>query len=331
MRPVDRDEVTERLKGLDLHSDRSSHRSLEIPVVVVASQTLEVGADMDFDGLATECVSLDALRQRFGRLNRMGRRVKSRAVIVIRADQANPKRGEDDPIYGEALTRTWKWLDDGKDADGTVDFGIAAMNRRLEREGQVAELNAPAASAPVMLPVYVVCWAQTAPIPRPSLDVAPFLRGPRQGAPDVQVCWRADLDLVDDVGQAQTAKPADVRPGDVIVISTSHPGLWRRLGDLPLDATGTPDALDVGDPSHRIARAKPILRLHPALVSAWPDTLPAKQDALALLEDLGSYIPQIVTVAPALVSSRRNTLSRQDLDERSNMIRWPSFAAHRSM
>ena len=236
-------------------------------------------------------------------------------------------------------------------------------------------------------------------------------RGSRQGAPDVRVCWRADLDLVDDVGQAQsietlslcppssgetlpvpiglfrrwlagaedtedgsadvphadelggegagtafdreagadaarrvirwrgsqtgttdiTAKPADVRPGDVIVTSTSHPGLWRRLGDLPLDATGTRDALDVGDPSHRIARAKPILRLHPALVSAWPDTLSAKQDALALLEDLGSYIPQIVTVTPALVSSRRNTLSRQGLDERSNMIRWPSFAAHRSM
>ena len=366
MRPVDRDEVTERLKGLDLHSDRSSHRSLEIPVVVVATQTLEVGADMDFDGLVTECASLDALRQRFGRLNRMGRRVRSRAVIVIRADQANPKRGEDDPVYGEALTRTWKWLDDGKNADGTVDLGIAAMNRRLEREGQMAELNAPAASAPVMLPAHVDCWAQTAPIPRPSPDVAPFLRGPQQGAPDVQVCWRADLDLADDVGQAQSiealslcppssgetlpvpvglfkrwlagaedaedrsadvphadesdeedaevsidrqagsgaarrvvrwrgsqtgtkdiiAMPGEVRPGDVIVIPTGHPGPWSRLGDLSLDAAGTPNVLDVGDRSHRVARAKPLLRLHPALVSAWPDTLPAKQDVLALMEDL---------------------------------------------
>ena len=367
MRPVDKDVVAVRLKELDLHSNRSVQRNLENPVIVVATQTLEVGADLDFDGLVTECASLDALRQRFGRLNRMGRGVKSRAVIVVRADQANPKRGEeDDPIYGKALANTWKWLDSGKDADDAVDFGIAAMNGRLEGQGGLAELDAPAASAPVMLPAHVDCWAQTAPVPRPSPDVAPFLRGPRQGAPDVQVCWRADLDLSCDEGQSRaietlslcppssgetlpvpigvfrrwltgegdaedrsadvphadeqdledagtafdreagvdaarriirwrdsrtgttdiTGKPADVRPGDVIVIPTSHPGTWRRLGDLPLDTTGNPDALDVGDRSHRVARAKPILRLHPALVAAWPDTLTTKQDALALLEDL---------------------------------------------
>ena len=367
MRSVDKDIVTTRLKGLGLHSDQSLHRNLEKPVIVVATQTLEVGADLDFDGLVTECASLDALRQRFGRLNRMGRGVKSRAVIVIRADQASPKQGkEDDPVYGKALTNTWKWLNDGKDANGSVDFGIAAMNGRLEGQGELAEFNAPTASAPVMLPAHVDCWAQTAPVPRPSPDVAPFLRGPQQGAPDVQVCWRADLDLSSDEGQDRaietlslcppssgetlpvpigvfrrwlaeaedaedlsadvphadeldrndsesivereaggdaarrvilwrgsqtglkdiTAKPADVRPGDVIVIPTSHPGPWERLGDLPLDAAGSPDALDVGDRSHRVARAKPLLRLHPALVSAWPDTLPAKQDALALPEDL---------------------------------------------
>ena len=368
MRPVDKDAVVARLKGLDLYSGRSIHRNLEKPVIVVATQTLEVGADLDFDGLVTECASLDALRQRFGRLNRMGRGVSCRAVIVIHADQASPKRGEeDDPIYGNALSSTWKWLKKWEGADGAVDFGIAAMDGRVEERGDLAELNAPAASAPVMLPAHVDCWAQTAPIPRPSPDVAPFLRGPRQGAPDVQVCWRADLDLSSAEGQDRaietlslcppcsgemlpvpigvfrrwlsgaedaedrsadlphadesdeedaeiafereaggdasrrvirwrgshtgttdiTATPGDVRPGDVIVIPTSHPGPWDRLGDLTLDTAGTSDALDVGDRSHRVARAKPLLRLHPALVSAWPDALPAKQDALALLEDLG--------------------------------------------
>ena len=334
MRPVDKDVVAVRLKELDLHSNRSVQRNLENPVIVVATQTLEVGADLDFDGLVTECASLDALRQRFGRLNRMGRGVKSRAVIVIRADQANPKRGEeDDPIYGKALTDTWRWLADGKDTDDAADFGIAAMNERLKRQGDLAELNAPTASAPVMLPAHVDCWAQTAPVPRPSPDVAPFLRGPWQGAPDVQVCWRADLDLSSEEGQDRaietlflcppssgemlpvpigwfrrwlagaedeedssadvphadesdgegtettfegkagagaaglvirwrgsrtrtkdiTAKPVDVRPGEVIVIPTSHPGPWHRLGDLPPDATRAPDALDVGDSSHRVA------------------------------------------------------------------------------
>ena len=84
-----------------------------------------------------------------------------------------------------------------------------------------------------------------------------------------------------------TATPADLRPGDVIVIPTGHPGPWRHLGDVTLpDDTASPDALDVGDRSHRLARAKPILRLHQKLVSAWPNALTAKRTALALLEDL---------------------------------------------
>ena len=133
MRPVDKDAVAARLKGLGLHSDQAPLRNLEKPVIVVATQTLEVGADLDFDGLVTECASLDALRQRFGRLNRMGRGVRSQAVIVIRADQAGPSRGEEgDPIYGKAVTNTWKWLNDRKDADAAVDFGIAAMDALLK-------------------------------------------------------------------------------------------------------------------------------------------------------------------------------------------------------
>lgn len=197
MRPVDKDAVVNRLKDLRLHSDQSSGRDLDKPVIVVATQTLEVGADLDFDGLVTECASLDALRQRFGRLNRMGRSVDCRAVILIRADQAKPKRGkEDDPIYGAALTKTWKWLEGRRDQNGEVDFGIAYMDQTLDREEYV-DLNAPSRNAPVMLPAHVDCWGQTAPVPEPSPDVSLFLRGPARAAPTVQVCWRAGLNLAD--------------------------------------------------------------------------------------------------------------------------------------
>ena len=100
MRAVDREIVAERMARRDLHSGRSTGRTLEKPVIVVATQTLEVGADLDFDGLVTECASLDALRQRFGRLNRMGRRnVESRAEILVRSDQAKARwSGKDDPV-----------------------------------------------------------------------------------------------------------------------------------------------------------------------------------------------------------------------------------------
>ena len=367
MRPVDKDAVVRRLKKLDLHSGRSDRRALQKPVIVVATQTLEVGADLDFDGLVTECASLDALRQRFGRLNRMGRGIDARAAILIRADQAKPTRDEEDPIYGKALTDTWKWLNEHANSNGEIDFGIAHLDGLLEGEGSLAGLNAPSAAAPVMLPAHVDCWVQTAPEPHPSPDVATFLHGAREGVPDVQVCWRAGIDLAteaakryalesltlcppsstetlpvpigtfkrwlageeseDDSGDVEgvrpadkrettrpnldegdgsdrihhcivrwrgantdhediTANPASILPGDVVVIPTTHPGLGGRLGDLPPEVSALPATLDVGDAAHRVARAKPILRLHRALVDVWPDSMTAKATAQSLLSDL---------------------------------------------
>ena len=352
MRPVDKDVVQQRLKLLG--STLAIERSLEEPWIVVATQTLEVGADLDFDGLVTECASLDALRQRFGRLNRMGRPVNARAMILVRGDQADSGKTQDDPVYGKALTNTWIWLNKHKNEDDEVDFGIAHMAEKLPEGDSLAPLNAPSVDAPVMLPAHVDCWAQTAPEPTPSPDVALFLRGPREGGADVQVCWRADLDLTnqearahaleslslcppcsgetlpvpvslfrrwlagetteDDSGDVEgsaaagdtdggnvshpghkvirwkgaetnpgdmTADPGDIRPGDVVVIPANHPLRCHPLGDLPTDAD-----LDVGDPACRLARAKPILRIHPKLVNSWPDTARAKEDARELLKDL---------------------------------------------
>lgn len=361
MRPVDKDAVLQRLKDLRLDSNHAHERDLENPVVVVATQTLEVGADLDFDGLVTECASLDALRQRFGRLNRMGRDIPSRGSILIRGDQERlKKRDTGDPIYGQALSRTWDWLNQHKDEEEDVDFGIAALDHLVRDDGTSAELVAPSPDAPVMLPTHIDCWAQTAPAPEPTPDVGRFLRGGREFAPDVQVCWRADMDLrseelrraaleslalcppssaetmpvpvgvmrrwlsgddakdqtgdVEGIGDPVTVdesedspdvsrlvvrwrgskttlehiteRPRAVQPGDVIVIPTAHGGPWNQLGDLPEEATETPAALDVGDQAHRLARAKPILRLHPDLVATWPDEMPGARAASVLLEDV---------------------------------------------
>ncbi len=191
MRPNDRQKVVDEwLKRLDAR--RTVNRQLDRPVFVTASQCLEVGANLDFDAMVSECASLDALRQRFGRLNRTGRDIEAAGAIVIRQDQVEPK--EPDPIYGDALAATWKQLKKWS-AEGVVDFGVAAMETRWkELPPRVqSELVPPAPDAPILLPAHVDCWVQSSPEPEPTPDVSIFLHGPQRGAPEIQVCWRADL------------------------------------------------------------------------------------------------------------------------------------------
>jgi CRISPR-associated endonuclease/helicase Cas3 len=153
---------------------------------VVATQTVEVGANIDFDALVSESAPLDSLRQRFGRLNRLGRDGEAKAIIVLR-----PK---DDPVYGEPTKLTWDFLNAYK----PVDFGVLAMEALLEGLN-VEELSSKASDAPLLFPGHLEWWAQTSPAPEPSPDVAPFLHGPdATDAADVQIVWREDLLLDDD-------------------------------------------------------------------------------------------------------------------------------------
>jgi CRISPR-associated endonuclease/helicase Cas3 len=191
MRPIDKDDTVSKWLTL-LSATSSGGRQLVRPVIVVATQTLEVGANLDFDGLVSECASLDALRQRLGRLNRTGRPIEAHSVLVIRADQAI--NSDDDPVYGPSLSHTWDWLQQVADNEHTVNFGVNALASLLPQGAALSLLNAPARHAPVLLPAHLDAWVQTAPMPLPSPDPALFLHGPTEGAADVQVCWRLDLD-----------------------------------------------------------------------------------------------------------------------------------------
>jgi CRISPR-associated endonuclease/helicase Cas3 len=204
MRPLDRDRLyDEKLKPLLSNPSDSVGAP---PRFVIGTQCLEVGADFDFHALVTECASLDALRQRFGRLNRVAKRDTAKAVVVIRGDQTEPKESEtdSDPIYGNSLPLTWKWLNenrDGESDDGAngklpwIDFGIASIRQKWEAaaEEEKASLNAPSVNAPVLFPTHLDCWVQTHPIPVPDPDPAIFLHGPSNSSPDVQVVFRSDM------------------------------------------------------------------------------------------------------------------------------------------
>ena len=183
MRSIDKSSIIKTLEKLQLASSESESRELDAPHFVIATQTLEVGADLDFDVLVTECAALDALRQRFGRLNRMGRTIDACAAVLLRGDQE-----KDDPVYGSAVVNTFEWLHNRLNETNTVDFGIAHLKPPTEEE--LNALNSPAHNAPVMLPAHVDCLAQTRPMPDPSPEVSLFLHGLRETRADVQICWR---------------------------------------------------------------------------------------------------------------------------------------------
>lgn len=118
MRPLDRDDILRALKpavrtGRERHDDGPKH-------VVVGTQCIEAGADFDFDALVTEAASLDSLRQRFGRLDRLGKYGNAEALIVwdncsklkeeLKRRGEKPSDADDDPIYGKSIVETVKWL-----------------------------------------------------------------------------------------------------------------------------------------------------------------------------------------------------------------------------
>ncbi len=197
LRPLERDQLTGQWKRF---LKAANPEPPPKPILFVSTQCIEVGADFSFDALLTECASLDALRQRFGRLNRMGLPGEAPAIILVREDDLDDKIV--DPIYGDALRLTWALLiekaeidGDGKSSRRVIDFGFTALDATLsdmDDERRDACL-APRPDAPVLLPAHVDLLCQTAPTPHPEPDISLFLHGKDRGVPEVRVLWRADL------------------------------------------------------------------------------------------------------------------------------------------
>ncbi len=162
MRPIERD----RLVARDLlpRAGASRIRTAEDrPLIVVATQCIEAAPISTSTRWSTECASLDALRQRFGRVDRRGDLAISESVVLCRSDQL--AEGVDDPVYGEALGHTWRWLVEHA-TDGSIDFGISAL------PASDATLLPPVADVPVLLPAHLDAWAQTSQRPLADPDIA---------------------------------------------------------------------------------------------------------------------------------------------------------------
>ena len=104
MRPYD---LKKLQKG---HPNLFSTRGDESVKVVVATQTLEVGIDVDFADLVTELAPASSLAQRFGRVNRLGHRDDSKVVVIGPASGDFVKK--DAPPYKAVdLSNAYAWLE----------------------------------------------------------------------------------------------------------------------------------------------------------------------------------------------------------------------------
>lgn len=261
MRPWDRDvqlaDPSIRARLLASEPRRPDAR----PLVLVATQAVEAGADFDLDVLVTECASWDALVQRFGRVDRFGERTVQglAAMSVILALGSDVKNGED-PVYGSALAATWAHLAEAN----VTDMGAG----RAEPAG--GDCYPPHRPSPQLLLSHLDRLAQTAPAPDADIDPAPFLHGFKAGQPEVQVLWRAELDLLmaDGIRPAADAPEdehdrwierlrdavgsAAPRAGEAVAVPLGAARRWLsgrdpgELSDAPANDTGGDDRLPSG-------------------------------------------------------------------------------------
>ena len=100
------------------------------------------------------------------------------AILIRNKDTKEPQDEDADPIYGKAIYETWRWLNESQQlvSEGTVDFGINAMNARVNAlrtadASRLEQVVAPAADAPVLLPAHLDLLCQTSPRPTPEPEI----------------------------------------------------------------------------------------------------------------------------------------------------------------
>lgn len=308
LRPFERDRLVARWKPL-LKANRPD--ASERPILLVTTQCIEVGADFSFDALVSEIASLDALRQRFGRLNRLGTLPSAPAVILARDEDA--KAGAEDFIYGAALEQTWHLLYElaetqtrGKQECSVIDFGIAALDLRLQTIDNLSPYLAPAPDAPPLLPSHVDLLCQTAPRPQVEPDIQLYLHGTGRGRAEVRVAWRADLDASDTSTWTETVALCPPNSAEILMVPLYRLRQWLAEGtgdDEDGDVEGTPEA-----------ESQARERIRPALAWRGREHSRVCDRAVQLLPDEVVVLPAAYSMDGLGQSAPEQTLGAEQLD-----------------
>lgn len=183
-RPLDRTAVARRATELfDAGRD-----SCDGAAVLVATQTVEVGIDLDATALVTETASWDALVQRIGRVNRRGAQ-DSASVVVVEDNDPKP------PVYRQAKLATAAFLRERLATSDALDVSPLALRGTTPPPGT----SSPPPLLPVLCPAHLDAWVRTNPAPTNDPPLDPYLHGIDRALAPVLVAWRSGL--VDDLGE----------------------------------------------------------------------------------------------------------------------------------
>jgi CRISPR-associated endonuclease/helicase Cas3 len=234
-RPAERDQLV-REHAPRMMAGRQRPDPCGQGLVVVATQCVEVGADLDVDMLISEACPVDSLRQRFGRLDRLGRLGTTSAIVICRPEYqgnyaARSLPRVSDPVYDHAVTHTWWWLQDIAQRAGTIDLGISAYERATDLLALPSDAMSVSPEAPMMLAPYMDLWVQTGPEPSVSPDTALFLHGRKSAPAEIGIVWRDDLDPERPDLWAATISEAPPVSGEVLQVPLHTARSWLRGGD----------------------------------------------------------------------------------------------------
>lgn len=219
MRPLDRERRLSEIAELVNPDRRDPDRER---AMVVATQSIEVGADFSFDALITEACPLDSFRQRLGRLDRRGtlaHDIGQHARCWVLGLKTDVEGKKPDPTYGNAVQATWRELR-ARAHDDTIEVG--PDSRQLD-DMPLEETTAPWQSAPLLLPTHMEAWAQTSPEPLVQPDIGDFLHGfdDNPPEPDVAVVWRRDR-------SREALRLVPPRPAEQLSVPISAARAWLR-------------------------------------------------------------------------------------------------------
>lgn len=298
---------------------------------VVATQTLEVGADLDFDALVTETAGVRALIQRLGRCNRLGERPDARVAVFHAPDLKQP-------LYGEEPIKAWDQLQKAK-MQGKVQLGPEAI------AGVLGVPEDDVGSRYEVLPSLVWEWVKTSCPPRDEAPVDAYFAPDEPNDGRVSVCWRAyrpsmEIRLVPSVRGSETVdvpigeireflnakattsiwrlaadrvaleecQVSDLRPGDILVLATTDGG----YDDYGWNPDATEEVLDVSLLTSDVFPLAPEAILHLATSDELKRLIKTVEGEDEDVPDEKFNISWIEEFRAALLSATRNPLVVED-------------------